>query len=361
MLVSVPLMRPILPQAEDLIPYLKRIDSNRSYSNFGPLHDDFLARLLQIQHQLDGAEIFGVLTANATTGLEMAIAALDLPLGSRVALPALTFPATASAIQRCGHIPVAFDVDPSSWLLTPSQVPTDGIDAVVPVAAFGKPQDAQAWAVWSKDKGIPVIVDAAAAFGGQQTAPGVTVVFSLHATKTLSSAEGGVVFSRDPMLVSRLRAMTNFGIGLNGPALVGNAKMSEYHAAVGLAHLALWPAQMALRYELLERYRDQLVSAVGSVFDFQEGVGSFAPSVLPIRLNSASLRDQLEQSCAHAGVQTRRWYQPLIQHQPMLGAIEAEQGTPNAEFLSTTLLGLPFYPDMTEMQLGIVVAQVLAL
>jgi dTDP-4-amino-4,6-dideoxygalactose transaminase len=122
---NIPLLRPLLPRAEALMPFLTRIDESRHYTNFGLLHNEFLQRLLDWQQNLDGASIHGVLTSNATLGLEFSVASLDLPLGSRVAVPALTFPATATAVLRCGHVPVALDVDSDTWLLTPDSLPKD--------------------------------------------------------------------------------------------------------------------------------------------------------------------------------------------------------------------------------------------
>ncbi len=357
-MMSVPLLRPLLPDAYALLPYLHRIDSNRFYTNFGPLHNEFLQSLLNLQLRKEGCTVHGLLTTSATLGLELAITALDLPAGSLVAVPALTFVATATAIERCGHVPVVLDVDGQSWLLTPTQMPKgielQNIKAVVPVSTFGMPQDALAWSVWSHANQIPVIIDAASAWGGQATAEGVTAVFSLHATKALSSGEGGLILTRDPALADRLRAMTNFGIGLDFTTMGSNAKMSEYHAAVGLAHLDMWPAQVTARNNLLLKYQQALAPAKPKIL-FQQDTGLFSPSLFCIRMESQSLRDQLEIHCARENIQTRRWYLPLLQDQPMLKSVKTRWPTPLAEDLAKTLIGLPFFVDMSEQEFEMVV------
>lgn len=362
---SIPLMRPLLPDAQALLPYLRRIDERRHYTNFGPLVEELREHLERAQGQLDGQAVHGVLTGNATQGLELALGLMDLPPGSRVVIPALTFPATATAIQRCGHIPVAADVDAHTWLLTPAQLPDQprrhGIAAVMPVSAFGMPQDAQAWSQWSARTGVPVLIDAAAAFGAQKTASGVMAVFSLHATKVLSSGEGGLVLTRDLKQAQRLRAMTNFGIGLAHPSLASNAKMSEYHAAIGLAHLAMWPEQVISRRRVLHRYHHKLMSAAGRLLTLQQDTGLHAPSVLPVRMASGGLRDQLEQRCNAHGVQTRRWYQPLIHQHPALGSVDRLDSLAVAQSLANTLLGLPFFPDLGDDQMDRVLDLVLNL
>jgi dTDP-4-amino-4,6-dideoxygalactose transaminase len=360
----IPLLKPLLPNADALRPFLERIDVNRFYTNFGTLHDEFLEQLIGMQRSHDGATIHGVLTSSCTTGLELAISALGLPAGSRVAVPAFTFPATAMAVQRCGHVPTVFDVDPETWLLSPEQLPIErmpsaGIRAVIPVAAFGVPQDVLAWSQWSRTHNIPVVVDAAASIGAQKICADITVVFSLHATKALSSGEGGVVFTQNSALAARLRAMSNFGINLDVPSWGTNAKMSEYHAAVGLAHLALWPSQVAARMELLRRFKSALSFGAGTTFCYQLDTGIVAPTIFCLQFSSPDLRTRVEGVCRVHGIQTRRWYLPLLQHQSMLFRCERPLPTPNAEWLAQTLLGLPFFIGITEQEFSRVVEMVL--
>ena len=363
-MITVPLLRPQLPDVRALTPWLERIDSNRYYTNFGVLHDEFLAELLALQRSSDNGTVHGVLTSSATAGLELAVSNLDLPAGSRVAVPAFTFPATATAVQRCGHVPVPVDIDPDSWLLMPSHLPAElvklhGIRAVLPVAAFGVPQDELAWRDWSRLHSVPVIVDAAAAIGAQKICEGVTFVFSLHATKALSSVEGGLIVTQNLELATRLRAMTNFGIGLKVRAMGTNAKLSEYHAAVGLAHAAVWPEQAAARMALLKRFQDALLPVSAGAFRFQKSTGIVAPSLFCIQLAEPNLRSSLESACALQGIQTRQWYLPLLQEQPMIHSSAELIPTPNAQWLSQTLLGLPFFLGMTDQEFHRVVTVVL--
>jgi dTDP-4-amino-4,6-dideoxygalactose transaminase len=347
-------MRPVLPTADLLLPFLRLIDQNRQFTNFGPLEKLLLQQLLKIQSELDGQYVSGMLACSATQCLELAIHQLNLPAGSKIAIPSLTFVATATAVQRCGHIPVVFDVDKDSWLLTPAQLPEDparyGIRAVIPVATFGMPQDTTSWANWHQKSDTPVIVDAAASFGGQKTAEGLTVVFSLHATKILSTAEGGLIVSRNSELTDQLRALSNFGIGLYDVQRGTNAKLSEYHAAVGLAHLDVWSSQVEARRQLHDFYIKTLTSKLGGQFSVQLDTGLFAPSVFNIQVDSGLTRERMELACAAQNIQTRRWYQPLVQNQHVLGPIETFGDTPNADELSKTLLGLPFFIDMTKEQ-----------
>lgn len=358
--LSLPLLRPRLPNAQALQPYLERIDANAFYTNFGPLNKLLLDRLTQWQQMQFGRVVFGVTTANATLGIELVLTDLKLPLGSRILLPALTFIATATAIIRCGHVPVVSDVDGDSWLLSPENLPTDldvaNLGAVMPVAAFGMPQNVKAWREWSDKTGIPVIVDAAAAFGAQSTEKNVPVIFSLHATKSLSTAEGGLVLTEDPEQALRIAQMTNFGIGPLPTVGASNAKMSEYHAAVGNAGFDEWPEVRERRLQLHANYQQILRQACGNSIRFQKDVGLVAPSSMMVCFNEPSFRMAAELICQEQGIQTRRWYQPLIHEHPSVSGVQAPFQMPQATALGERLLGVPFHLHMEQKDVDRVAA-----
>jgi len=348
LLPKIPLMRPQLPAMDSLTPYLKRIDASRHYTNFGPLQAELAEKLLAICPRADSSSYHSICVSSCTLGLELAIAALDLPKGSKIGLPAFTFIATASAILRCGHIPVVFDVDPSDWMLKPETVEpfASELSAVIPVAVFGMPQDAQGWSRWSDQSGIPVIIDAAGGIGAQGLVENTTVVFSLHATKPIPAGEGGLVVTGNAQVAAKIKAMSDFGIGSIGPCLGTNAKLSEYHAAVGLASLETWTTQSQTRQALYRFYRESLVQKCGAQASFQIDRGHVAPCIFPVLLPSSEARDEVEAACREQGIGTRRWYLPMIQHLPMLSEVQVAGSVDNADSIASRLLGLPFYIDL---------------
>lgn len=360
----IPLLVPCVPAPQDLLPWLERMHAARHYSNFGPLVCE-LEATLAAQFQVAEAQVTSV--ANATLGLELVLQALDLPQGSRILLPSFTFVATATAVLRAGHLPVLADVDADSWMLTPeiarsahAHLP---VAAVLPVATFGMPHDMQAWQQFEAQTGLPVVIDAAAAYGSQWL-HGVdgTLVFSLHTTKSLPAIEGGLVVSSRPGLAAKVRQLSNFGINLDPSAAVPvgtlagtgtNAKMSEYHAAVGLASLQKWEQHAHARKSLQADLMQFLDQRSGHCLQWQgDGTGGSlkAPTLLCPRLPSAQIRSQLEQICLQEKITVRRWYQPLLQHMPALHSRCLALPTPVAHQLADTLLGLPFFPGMTVAQ-----------
>lgn len=360
----VPLLVPDMPSPQELLPWLERMHAARHYSNFGPLVRE-LEGAFAGQFGVESAQLTTV--ANATQGLELVLQALDLPAGSHVLVPAFTFVATATAVVRAGHVPVLGDVDAQIWMLTPdiarAACSRMRIDAVLAVATFGMPHGMQAWQQFERDTGLPVVIDAAAAYGSQwlQGAEG-TLVFSLHTTKSLPAGEGGLVVSTRPGLAARVRQLSNFGINLDPAAampvgalagLGSNAKMSEYHAAIGLALLQKWVLHSNIRQALQADLMHALDQASGHRLFWQaQGLGGpqMAPTLLCARLPSAAARTALEQACQQARIMTRRWYQPLLQHMDVLQQRCLSLETPNAQELAQTLLGLPFFLDMTPQQ-----------
>ena len=110
----IPVLVPDLPQTAELLPGLERIDAASRYTNFGPLVREFekcLARHLCV----DGRSPSVVCLSSCTASLDLCIAALDLPAGGKVLLPAFTFPASIEAGLHRGLRPVLAEVDPDSW------------------------------------------------------------------------------------------------------------------------------------------------------------------------------------------------------------------------------------------------------
>lgn len=352
---EIPLLVPDLPRAEELLPYLHRIDRSRWYSNFGQLVGELEAKL----SRLAGNERLPACAtvANCSLGLELALAAMGLPRGGRVLIPALTFVATAGSVLRAGLTPVVGDVREDTWLLTPdiarAALRSLQIACVIPVATFGCPQDADAWDSFSSQTSVPVLVDAAGAIGNQRVGVRTSCVFSLHATKTLGAGEGGFIASHDRELVERVRRLSNFGIdpvtGIVGTAGT-NAKMSEYHAAVALAALDAWPEQAELRRRLARYYCNTLSDYCPEVrmqVRPTAGVYSIFPVILPEHAEPAFVAQRL----ARKRIGSRRWYFPLVHEHPAFRESIRADALATSSRLSGRIIGLPFHSFLTELQI----------
>jgi dTDP-4-amino-4,6-dideoxygalactose transaminase len=344
---NLPIMRPKLPSAQSLLPYLSRIDNSRVYSNFGPLSAEFESRL---------AAHFGVpaqavtTVVNGTLGLALALAAQGARPGTLCVIPAWTFIASAQAAAVAGLVPFFVDVDPVTWALDPHVI-TDIIErapgevgAVMPVVPFGQPIDFTAWDRFRSSTGLPVVIDAAAGFDSV-TPTDTPAVVSLHATKALGIGEGGFVLCADSSLIRSIRARANFGFAGSRAAMVPalNAKLSEYHAAVGNAALDEWSTARADWLAVAGAYRDRL--ARSGAARLQDGFGeTWVSSVCVFNLGAAGA-SQLEIGLQSAGIETRRWWgggahtHPFTAHLP-------RTALPVTDELARSTIAVPFFRDM---------------
>jgi dTDP-4-amino-4,6-dideoxygalactose transaminase len=339
-----------MPRAEELIGLLREIDGNRWYTNFGPLAKRFEAQLAGGFGERGPVVVASL--SNCTLALELLLAACRLPAGSTILVPTLTFVATGTAIRRAGHRLLVADVDPQRWILTPeiarAAVRAQRVDCVIPVTALGCPVDAEQWDAFSAQTGIPVVVDAAGAFGNQAAGRRIAVAFSLHATKTMGIGEGGFAVSGDSAWIERVRCLSNFGIDPSDFKVhqAGtNAKLSEYHAAVGLAALARWPQRAELRRSLAGEYRQRLEARCGGL-EFQQRPREGAYAALCVLLPASADLALVASRLAAEGIETRRWYCPPLNGHPAFADAGVAGNLDATARISKRLLGLPFHLDL---------------
>lgn len=342
-----PVLKPLLPPAAEILPYLEAIDQRRWYSNYGPL-------VSQLEEQLSLHFEAGVVTvANATAGITAALLARGVPAGSLCLMPSWTFAATPHAARAAGLTPWFHDVDLSTWALNPDQVLetlqrlSGPVGAVIVVSPFGAPVDLEAWQTFEGQTGVPVVVDAAAGFDTIRASP-IPSVVSLHATKILGAGEGGFLVTTDPELRGRLAACCNFGFLESRTAVVAalNAKMSEYHAAVALASLAHWPAIRARHVRIAGWYRAAMVGLEGASLQpgYGEGWVSSTTSILLPAGSTARISGSLLQS----GIDIRKWWGEGCHVQPAFAGCPRGP-LPATEELGARVLGLPHFPDMRKI------------
>jgi dTDP-4-amino-4,6-dideoxygalactose transaminase len=364
----VPVMRPRLPTANRLLPYLHRIDAARIYSNFGPLALEFQGRLSDCFRMPSECVVSA---SSGTTALMAAILAAAGPATKDrpyALIPGFTFAATAIAAERCGYCAYLADINAGSWMLDPARSSTHHllkrIGVVVPVAPFGRPVDQSSWYDFRRRTGVPVVIDSAASFDCVCDSPAqfiqeIPVVFSFHATKSFGTGEGGCVVSRDVALVDRVAQTLNFGINMirNSAMPSINGKMSEYHAAVGLAGLDEWTAKRTSIREVIQRYRLELSSKflLSRFFVWPDISGCYAL----LFCSGKAEADRVQSELRRAKVGFRFWYGSGLHSQAQF------QDNPRdsldvTENIAQRLIGLPMAPDLQHEAIMRVVAAVRA-
>ena len=347
--LRIPLMRPSLPKAEELVKYLEAIDVARRYTNAGPLVTEFERRLARHFDVGDGCV---VCVANGTLGLVLALAAGEPRPGSLCIVPSWTFVATPCAAVAAGLTPWFVDVREDTWCLDPDQVAAllprapGTVAAVVAVSPFGAPLDPAVWDAFRASTGIDVVLDMAAAFDSCK-AGRVPALVSLHATKVFGVGEGGLVVTTDEELAGTIRRNANYGFspGAQVTSLGINAKMSEYTAAVGLAALDRWPRQRAAYSALTRSYRTRLQEIPDCALSPAFGEG-WCGSTCNVRFVWSDA-DRLRRELQRFGIESRKWWGNGCHRHPAL-AFFPRTPLPATEALSSSVLGLPFFPDLRE-------------
>jgi dTDP-4-amino-4,6-dideoxygalactose transaminase len=352
----VPALRPQLPDAERLLPYLRRIDGARIYTNWGPLTSDLERRLAE---QFGLSETCVVSASSGTAALVGAIlgsagrATLDRPLAI---VPAFTFVATAIAAEQCGYRPYVVDVNPDTWLLDIDRLHDHSllrhVGLVVAVAAFGRSLEQEACLAFRRRTGIPVVIDAGAGFENICAEPRrhigeIPAAMSFPATKSFATGEGGCVVTTDQRLSALVTRALNFGFFANRDSCSAstNGKMSEYHAAVGLAELDGWPRKRQALRAMADRYRERL-GAAGLVDRFVS-----APTVAGcyalFRCSDADEAIRTQRSLTQSDIEFRFWYGNGLIGQPHFQELPHDS-LDVTELIAPLIIGLPVAPDLSE-------------
>jgi dTDP-4-amino-4,6-dideoxygalactose transaminase len=236
------------------------------FTNDGPLVQQLEERIadrLKVKHC--------IAICNGTAALQIAARAMGMQ--EEAIVPSFTFVATAHALQWQGIRPVFCDIDPATHTLDPACVEsmlTPKTGGIIGVHLWGQPCDVDRLAAIARNAKIPLLFDAAHAFGGSHK--GIMVgnfgnaeVFSFHATKLFHTFEGGAVATNDDDLAARVRLMRSFGfIDYDKVVSIGiNGKMSEVSAAMGLAGLEGLDEAIALNRERHLCYAHNLKGATG--------------------------------------------------------------------------------------------------
>jgi dTDP-4-amino-4,6-dideoxygalactose transaminase len=191
------------------------------------------------------------------------------------------------------------------------------------------------------------VIDGAGAFGNQSVGKTTSCVFSLHATKAFAVGEGGFVASCDANLIGRVRALSNFGFDDSGVITrVGtNAKMSEYHAAIGLAALKQWSRAARRRRFMAAQYIRFLRRLAPRVLVPRGGREWIRP-VFVVRLAECADLHCVVRKLAAQKIETRRWFFPPLHEHPAFARCARAGDLPVTRRLSAELLGLPFHPGL---------------
>lgn len=324
---------------------------------------------------------YAVAFANGTAALHAAAFAAGLGPGDELVTSAITFAASANCAAYVGATPRFADIEPATWNVSARTVAAasgPATKAIVPVHFAGKPAPVAEIRAAVGD-GVTIIEDAAHALGAR-TADEVVgacrhadmAIFSFHPVKAITSAEGGMVTTRDPALRDRLAAFRTHGIvrepgdGHGGwhqeQVLLGfNYRLSDVHAALGRSQLGRLDAFVARRNEVAERYRAALADVGALELPPAAGPGGrHAYHLFAVRCRGgAGARRALYDGLHARGILAQVHYEPVYLHPYYRERYGYGEGLcPEAEGYAAGCLSLPCFPDLRESEQDAVIVAV---
>jgi UDP-4-amino-4,6-dideoxy-N-acetyl-beta-L-altrosamine transaminase len=327
---------------------------------------------------------------SATSALHMACLALDLGPGDLLWTSPNSFVASANCGVYCGAQVDFVDIDPRTYNMSAVALADKLAKAkrsgavpkvVIPVHFAGQSCDMQAIAALSGEYGFKVIEDASHAIGSQwQGLPvGACIhsditVFSFHPVKIITTAEGGLLTTRDRALAQRLADLRSHGITRDverlkltdeggwyyeQQALGYNYRMTELQAALGLSQMSELDNFIARRHELVDRYEAGL-KGVSLVRPWQhpDSHSAFHLYVIQIAEGAKLNRRQLFDALRQAGILVNVHYIP-IHLQPFYRRMGFQPGDfPVAEDYYSRAISLPLYAGLSDVDQDYVVQKI---
>jgi perosamine synthetase len=293
----------------------------------------------------------GVAVVNGTAALHLVLLIAGVKPGDRVIVPDWTFAATANAVRHAGATPVFVDVTAESWTLDPALLPeaikAETPAAIVAVHALGHPADMDAISEVARERGVPVIEDAAGAIGaalGDRPVGGLgdAAIFSLNGNKTVTAGGGGAIVTRHSDWAARARHLSTqarTGAVYRHDAAGFNYRMPNLNAALGLAQLGRLPEMLAAKRVIAARY-DAAFAGRGDLLPMPRCDWSDSACWLySVRCADRTAAVDLIKHIDRAGAEARLFWEALSDQDPYLDYPSI--GTGVAATLSGTVVSLP--------------------
>jgi perosamine synthetase len=269
---------------------------------------------------------YGIAVANGSVALDASVVALGLGPGDEVIMPTFTIISCAAAIVRAGAKPVLVDCDPFTWNMVPEQVAekiTSKTKAIMVVHIFGLPVDIDPILDLAEKHGLFVIEDAAQMHG--QTYKGRPCgsfghlsTFSFYPNKHVTTGEGGMIVTDDPLLADKCRSLRNLCFKPEQrfvhDELGWNFRMTNLQAALGVAQLERLDDFVRIKKSMGANYSALLRNVLGIQLpveskDYAENIYWVFGVVLgeEIAFDAKGAMERL----THAGVGTRPFFWPM--------------------------------------------------
>jgi perosamine synthetase len=303
-----------------------------------------------------------VATSSGTTALHLSLLASEIGPGDEVITVPFTFIASANSIIFTGAKPVFVDIDERDFCIDPNLVEaaiTPRTRAIMPVSLYGQPADMIAIDEIAARHGLAVIEDAAqahgAAIGDRRSGTWGAGCFSFYPTKNMTTGEGGMITTGDAALAERAHLLREHGMKVryHHDRLGYNFRMTDVHAAIGIAQLAKLDANNARRRAIAARYDAELRGVITPTE--RPGV-THVYHQYTIRV---AQRDAFVEQLRDRGIGTGVYYPiPVHRQKPFIELGYGDASFPVAERLTDEVVSIPVHPSLTDAEVDAVIAGV---
>jgi perosamine synthetase len=303
---------------------------------------------------------FACAVSSGSSGLIMALQALNVEKDDEVITVSFTVPATVNSIVAVGAIPVMVDIDAETLGMCPEALLaaiTHKTRAIIVVHAFGKAAKILDLITIAKEYHVPVIEDACEAIGncyqGQALGSFADIgVFAFYPNKQITTGEGGMLVTNNPNVHNRFELLRNHGRSMNGDlydqvSFGWNFRMSDINAALGLSQLKRIKTLVQKRQEIAGIYKRYLANSGNIIipeFDLNESNSAWFVFVVQL---TACDRDEVLHKMALDTIQCGRYFAP-VHLQPYYLKKSLQLTLENTENIAKQCLALPFYTGLKQ-------------
>jgi dTDP-4-amino-4,6-dideoxygalactose transaminase len=324
--------------------------------------------------------------SSCTAALTLSLQVLGVGPGDEVLVPAMTFVASANAVEHAGATPVLIDSVPGTGLIDFDQAAaaiTPRTRAIMPVHLAGRPVDMDRLDALARGHGLAVVEDAAHAIGAEWRgrrigAFGNLAAFSFYVTKNISTIEGGALATDDPEVAAEVERLALHGLSLGAwqrfsdegfrhyevvrPGFKYN--MTDVQASVGLHQLPRLDQWIERRAQLWSRYDEMLAGLPLETPPPAEPHTRHARHLYQVLVESSAplSRDQLLDGLTAHNIGAGVHYRGVHLHPYYRDKYRLSPGDlPVASSISERTLSLPLGPNVTEADQDDVVAALVEL
>lgn len=299
--------------------------------------------------------------SNGTAALHLAYLGAGIGAGDEIVVPGFAFMAAANMARMVGATPVFADIDPATWCITADTVApllSSRTKAIVPVHTYGNVCALEPLLALGEERGVLVIEDAAESIGskyrGRMSGTIAPIgTYSFHATKTITTGEGGAVATHDDAIAERMRLYRSHGMARTRYMHVvagHNFRLTNLQAAIGCAQLEQIDRITVERERVWGTYAARMRTMPGVAMQAIEADVDPVMWAVGVRLDPARFpqgRDAAMERMAALDIETRPGFYPASAMPELYGP----QRLPASDLLAASILVLPSSPSLDDARI----------